>query len=943
MGESCIRGNVMEGDGVYKSTDAGKTWTHVDFPDARVISKIRIHPTNPNIVWVAAFGRLSIPSEARGIYKTTDGGRTWKKTLFKDDKTAGIDIAVDRHNPDTLYAAMWEAYRMEYTMSSGGPGSGLWKSTDGGDTWKDITHNPGLPDGIDGKIGVSVSGADPNRVYALVENANGGVFRSDDAGATWKMTNNGRNLRQRAFYYTHITADPHNKDLVYAQDVGTFVSRDGGVTFTNFAGSDSHDIWIDPDDSNHFMYANDGGGTVTYTALTQPTFTAKDYPTGQFYHVVATAHVPYHICGAQQDSSTICVPSDTGLAGGGGGRGGRGGGGGAGGGGRGGGATNNTYGAGGAEPGYIAPDPNDPDVFYAGGNNGSFLTKINRRTGENREVGPYPLEFSGQASKDLVERIQWTFPIVFSTVDTHVLFAASQHLWRSTNGGQTWDKLGGDALTRHDPKTMGDSGGPITHDMNSPEVYATVFAIAPGKTDVNVIWTGSDDGIVSVTRDGGKTFANVTPKDMPDFGRVSIIDASAFDAATAYVAVKRPLLGDMAPYIYRTHDFGRTWTKIVNGLGPLDFVHAVREDPTRKGLLYAATQHGVYYSYDDGDTWRSLSLNLPDCPVSDLVVTANDLAISTHGRGFYILDNVGPIRQYSLSMASQSVVLFKPNDAIRSAGGATISYWVKEAPQSLTVQVFDAKGTLVWPVANAGGGGRGGGGGGRGGGRGGGFGGGTPSTAVGMNSVSWNLRYPDATSFPGMILWGGGVSGPAAPPGTYTVRLTADGKVQSQPLVVKRHPLYKDVTDADLQAQFDLAIQIRDKTSEANNAVIQIRSIKAQVADRLSKSQDAQLKASGDKLVNDLSAVEADIYQVKNEAGQDPLNFPIKTNNRLASLLSMVNHGDGRPIGNAPVVFKDLVAELKNETDRLAETLVGDLATFNTPAKRLGLDPVIEK
>jgi len=499
-------------------------------------------------------------------------------------------------------------------------------------------------------------------------------------------------------------------------------------------------------------------------------------------------------------------------------------------------------------------------------------------------------------------------------------------------------------LTRHDPKTMGDSGGPITKDMNSPEVYATVFAIGPGKTDVNVIWTGSDDGIVSVTRDGGKTFANVTPKDMPDFGRVSIIDASAFDAATAYVAVKRPLLGDMAPYIFRTHDFGKTWTKIVNGLGPLDYVHAVREDPTRKGLLYAATQHNVYYSYDDGDTWRSLSLNLPDCPMQDLVVTANDLAIATHGRGFYILDNIGPLRQYSLQMATQNIVLFKPNDAIRSAGNATVSYWVKQAPQNLKIEILDTKGTVVWPVVNNAGDGRGGGGGGgrgAGGGRGG--GGGAPSTAPGMNSVTWNMRYPDATSFPGMILWGGGVGGPAAPPGTYQVRLTADGQTQTQPLVIKRHPLYKDVTDADLQAQFDLAIQIRDKTSEANNAVIQIRAIKTQVTDRLSKSQDPQLKAAADKLVKDLSAVEEDIYQVKNQAGQDPLNFPIKTNNRLASLLSMVNHGDGRPIGNAPVVFKDLVAELKNETDRLKETLVGDLAAFNTHAKRLGLDPVSEK
>lgn len=970
-GEADIRGNIQPGDGVYKSTDAGKTWARVGFEHSDAISKIRIDPTNADIVFVADFGKYSVPSDERGVYKSTDGGKTWRRVLFRDDKTGAIDLWIDRHNPKVIFAALWEAYRKEYTMSSGGPGCGLFKSTDGGETWTEITHNPGLPSGIDGKIGVSVSGADPNRVYALVENEHGGVFRSDDAGATWTLTNAQRVLRQRAFYYTHITADPNNKDLVYAQDTGTFKSTDGGKTFVMWAGADSHDIWIDPDDSNHFMYANDGGGTETFTALTQPVWSSRAYPTGQFYHVITTAHVPYHVCGAQQDSSTICVPSTNGLATAGFGR--RGGGGGRGAGGAQVDPLADTYDAGGGEPGYIAPDPNDPDIFYAGGNNGEFLTRINRRTGENREVGPYPLEFSGQASKDLVERIQWTFPIIFSPVDTHVLYTASQHLWRSTNGGQTWDKLGGDQLTRHDPSTMGDSGGPITHDMNSPEVYATVFAIGPGKTDVNVIWTGSDDGIVSVTRDGGKTFTNVTPKDMPDFGRVSIIDASKFDAASAYVAVKRPLLDDQRPYIFRTHDFGRTWTKIVNGLGPTDYVHAVREDPTRRGLLYAGTQHGIYYSYDDGETWRSLSLNLPDVQISDIWVTPNDLTIATHGRGFYILDNIGPIRQFGPAFASApSAYLFKPNDAIRSATSAVIEYWVKQPPHSLTIDIVDPKGTVVHAFSNAPapaaapaeggrGGGRGGGGGLTGpaacapgaelgggfGGRGG-RGGGAPgpdraSIAAGLNCVIWNVRYADAVDFPNDIMWGGGIGGPLGAPGTYQVKMTVDGVTQTQPLVVVRDPLYKDVTDADLQEQFDLAIQVRDKLSEANQAVIDIRRMKGEVADRESKSTDAGLKAAGDRLTASLSGVEQDIYQVKNESGQDPLNFPIKTNNRLGSLLSMIDHGDGKPIGNAPVVFADLKVELKGETDRLAHVVATDLVAFNAEAKRLGLAAVTQK
>ena len=939
MGESCIRGNIMSGDGVYKSTDAGKTWAHIGFEDSPVISKIRIDPTNPDIVYVAAFGKLSAPSDKRGVFKTTDGGKTWKRTLFRDNKTAAIDISIDPKNPKIIFAAMWEAFRLEYTASSGGPGSGLFKSTDAGETWTEITRNPGMPTGMIGRIGVAVSGADDTRIYAIVENENGGLFSSDDQGATWKLVNSGRNIRQRAFYYTHVTADTHNKDLVYVLNVGTVRSTDGGKTLTQFAGGDSHEVWVDPDDSNHVMHASDGGGAVSYNALSTPaTFTARDYATGQWYHVAATRHLPYHVCGAQQDSSTVCVSSANGLApaGGGGGRGG----------GRGAAPAGPVqYGVGGAEPGYIAPDPKDPDVFFSGGNNGSWLERLNRRTGETREVGPYPLIYSGQPSKEIPERIQWTFPIMFSPVDPNVIYTATQHVWKSTNQGNTWTKLGGD-LTRHDPKTMDVSGGPITHDMNGPEVYATVFAIGPGKTDVNVIWAGSDDGLVNVTRDGGKIWTNVTPKDMPDFGRVSIIDASKFDVGGAYVAVKRPLLDDFAPYIFRTKDFGKTWTKIVTGIAPNDYVHAVREDPTRKGLLYAATQHGISISFDDGDHWQSLSLNLPEVPVADLIVERNDLAIATHGRGFYILDNIGPLRQAGTPTMTGDVVLLKPNNAIRSYNQATVQYILRKPAQSLTMEFVDAKGTVIRkltggtatppaPAADpaAGGGGRGGRGGGA----------AMPlSTSVGMNSATWNLRYPDATSFPGMILWGGSVTGPMAPPGTYTVKLTVDGKTLTQPLVVERNPLYS-ATDADLIEQFNFLIQVRDKTSEANNAVIQIRSIKTQVADRIAKSNgDAKLKATGDRLLGNLSTVEGEIYQVKNQSGQDPLNYPIKINNWLAGLLSMVGNGDGKPTTEAPKIFTDLSGKLKAQTDNLAEVFTKDFIAFNAELKRLGLDVVVK-
>jgi photosystem II stability/assembly factor-like uncharacterized protein len=964
MGESCIRGNILPGDGVYKSTDAGKTWTHVGFENSQAISKIRIHPSNPDVVFVASFGRYGVPSEERGVFKSADGGKSWRKVLFRDNKTGAVDISIDRKNPNVMYAALWEAYRVEYQMSSGGPGSGLFKSTDGGDTWTEITRHPGLPAGVVGKIGVSVSGADSTRVYALVENENGGLFVSNDAGATWALANGSRSIRQRAFYYTHVAADPVNKDTVYMLNTSAFRSTDAGKTLTNVGGGthgDHHDIWIDPDDPKHLVIGNDGGGAVSMAG--GQGWSAQDFPTGQFYHVATTKHVPYHVCGAQQDSSTICVPSDAG--------GGRGGGGG---GGRGGAAQ--TYGAGGSEPGYIAPDPKDPDIFYAGGNNGSFLTRLNRRTGDLREVSPYPRMFSGEPSSALVERWQWTYPIIFSYADPNVLYTSSQHVWKTTNGGQTWDKISGD-LTRHDPKTMGPSGGPITHDMNSPEVYGTVFAIGPGKKDVNIIWAGSDDGLVHVTRDGGKNWTNVTPKDMPEFGRVSQLDASSFDPGGAYVAVKKPLLDDLDPYIFRTHDFGKTWTKVVGGIKPNDYVHAVREDPTRRGVLYAGTEHGFYISYNDGDRWEPLSLNLPDTQVSDIWVEANSVAIATHGRGFYILDNVEALRQAGSETTSADAYLFKPADAIRGSGGATISYLLRKPAEKLTIDILDAQGNVVQSIPG-GAGGRGGGRGGRGrggaapaagageqtpveqppaqpvaagqqaGGRGeppaegeegGGRGrGGAPTAPMtaGLNRVTWNLAYAGATAFPGMVLWGGSTNGPAALPGTYQVRLTADGRTQTQPLVIRRHPL-RDISDADLKEQFDLAMQIRDKVSEANNAVIQIRALKQQITERTGKSADPQLKAAADRLTTNLSAVEEEIYQVRNQSNQDPLNFPIKINNRLASLLRAVTMGDGKPIGNAYPIFKDLSAELKAQTDRLQRVLATDVSTFNAEAKRAGV------
>ncbi|MGE0554042.1 MAG: WD40/YVTN/BNR-like repeat-containing protein [Gemmatimonadales bacterium] len=940
-GETCIRGNIMPGDGVYKSTDGGATWTHVGFRQSHGVSKIRIHPTNPSIVYVAVFGKYSAPSDERGVYKTTDGGRSWRRVLFRNDATAAIDLSIDPTDPNVVYASLWEAYRKEYQMSSGGPGSGLFKSTDGGETWTEITRRPGLPQrGVVGRIGVSVSGANPLRVYALVEHDSGGLFRSEDAGRTWAKINESRSIRQRAFYYTHVFADPGNADVVYIENTALFRSTDGGKTLDNVGRGthgDFHDLWIDPDDPSHLVVGNDGGGAVSFD--TAGKWTAQDYPTAQFYHVVTTAHVPYHVCGSQQDNSTLCVPFDWNAAAVGLGIGRR----------RGAargadstrditaGAMAVAYVAGGGEPGYIAPDPRNPDLFYSGTNNGAYVDKFNRRLGISREVNPYPWFYSGEPAIDIRERWQWTFPILFSPVDRRTLYVSSQRLWATTDGGQTWRALSGD-LTRHDPATLGKSGGPITGDMNGPEVYATIFAVGPGKRDINVIWTGSDDGLVHVTRDGGTTWTNVTPPDMPDFGRVSQIDASAFGSGAAYVSVRRPLLDDLAPYIWRTKDYGKTWTRIVSGIRSDAYVHAVREDPTRRGLLYAATQHGVYLSYDDGDRWQELNPDLPDLPIVDLIVEDNELVIASHGRGFWVLDNLAPLRQIEPATLSSRLTVFTPPTAVRSGPAVVLSWWQGRKADSVRLEILDSAGAVLRTYrqdttsadsASTGGERAGRDRGGR-----------YLPNVVGLNRLAWDLRGEGATTFPGMILWGARTDGPLLPPGRYAVRVVADGESARAPLVVRRNPWIEDVTDADLRAQYVFAARVRDKVSEANEAVIAIRRVKAQLEDRVERTDDATLERLASRLDADLSDVEGNIYQVRNQSNQDPLNFPIKVNNRLANLMTMAQRGDGRPTSNMPEIFRILSDELASYTGRLAELWRRNLKAVNAELERLSLPPL---
>ena len=937
-GETCIRGNILPGDGVYRSRDAGETWEHVGFAESHGISKIRIHPTDPDIIYVASFGKYGVTSEERGVFRSTDGGDSWERVLFRDERTGAIDLALDRNNPDVLYVSLWEAFRKEYTMSSGGPGSGMFKSVDGGDTWTEITRNPGMPqEGVVGRIGLAVSSANSNRVYALFENDNGGLFRSDDAGDSWELINDERRIRQRAFYYTHVFADHHDEDVVYVQNTSFFLSTDGGATYeviNNGTHGDFHDFWVDPDDPAHSVVGNDGGGAVSFT--TGSDWTDQEFSTAQFYHGVTTAHIPWHICGSQQDNSTLCLPSDwnagqfaSALADTAGDSGAR--------------APAITegsmdvfYRSGGGEPGYIAPDPKDLDVFFSGTNNGRYIDRFNRRLGTSREVNPYPWFYSGEPAIDMVERWQWTFPIIFSPIDANVLYASSNRLWRTTDGGTNWDALSPD-LTRADPMTLGHSGGPITGDMNGPEVYATIFSVGPGKVDIDVIWTGSDDGLVHVTRDGGENWDNVTPPDMPDFGRVSQVDASAFDAGKAYVSARLALLDDFRPHIWKTDDFGETWTRIVGGIREDAYVNSVREDPNRAGLLYAGTNHGVYISYDDGGSWQELNPDLPDMPITDVIPEHDELAMASHGRGFWVLDNVGPLRQAEAGMTERDLVLFEPAVAYRSANGVMLSWWLGDEAEDGMLEIVDAAGEVVrtflpeepadddeedgqerdrWAGAAL------------------------PMEA-GLNRLRWDLRTDPAATFPGMVLWGVRTMAPVVPPGTYSVRLTVDGRSETTEVEVQRNPWITDVTDEDLIAQYEFGVQIRDKVNDANLAVIAIRDAKAQLDERLEASDDERLGEAGERLREAASDVEGDIYQVRNRSNQDPLNFPIKVNNRLANLLSMSERGDGRPGSGMYAVFEIMVERLTGYLARLEAVWGEELVEVNEVLRGLGMEEIV--
>jgi photosystem II stability/assembly factor-like uncharacterized protein len=964
-GEACIRGNIVGGNGVYKSIDAGKTWRFVGLADTHAIGRLAVNPKNPDIAFVAALGHPFAENEERGIFRTQDGGKTWQKVLYKDAKSGGIDVVFDPSNSNILFAALWQAKRTPWSLDSGGPGSGLYRSIDGGTTWKELKGH-GLPEGILGRIGVTVSGANPNRVWAVVEAEKGGIYRSDDGGDSWHITTDDHRFRQRAWYYSHIFADPKSENTVYILNTAAYRSNDGGKTFTSIHAphGDNHALWIDPTNPTRLINGNDGGATVS-TDNGNTWTSVYNQPTAQFYHVTTDDRFPYHVYGAQQDNSTVAIASASAE-----------------------GAIDRPdwYAVGGGESGYIAPDPVDPEIVYAGSYGGE-ITRHDHRTGEEQAINPWPVNPIGWAAADVKHRFQWTEPIVFSPHDPKTMYFAGEVLFKTTDAGMSWTIISPD-LTRNDKSKQAASGGPITKDNTGVEVYDTIFSIVESPVQKDLIWAGTDDGLVQLTHDGGLHWENVTPKAMPDWGTVSMIEASSHEAGTAYLAVERHKSDDFAPYVFKTTDFGKTWTKLVEGLPTNDYVHAVRVDPRRPNLLFAGTERGVCISFDDGARWQPLQLNLPPSPVNDLVIKNTDLVIATHGRSFWVLDDISPLEQYEGSIPQQEAHLFMPAAANHTAfrgsffapsgsvgknppAGAVINYWLKaslkkpdqakpasgavESPQSeaspstssleaakadkdeapkITLEILDSSGKVIrkYPKkeesgeeegeedffsrgANAGS---------------------LPADA-GLNRFVWDLRYEGATKVPHAPLWGGSTDGPEALPGTYQARLTVLGKSYIAPLEIKADPRLKTGSE-DLAKQFDLLLKIRDKVTETDDAIIQIRDVREQINSinkRLKNDPRAKAIAdAGKALDTKMTEVEEALIQTKAKSGQDVLNFPVRLNNHLVALSGVVGSADSAPTKQSYEVFDMLDKAVDEQLAKWKRIVSSDVAAYDNLMKQ---------
>ena len=951
-GEACIRGNIISGNGVYKSIDAGKTWSYAGLRDTEAIGRLVVHPKDSNIVFVAALGHPFGPNAERGIFRTTDGGKNWSKVLFKDENTGGIDIAFDPTNPNILFAGLWQAHRSPWSMDSGGPGSGLYRSTDGGNTWKHLEKH-GLPETTIGRIGVAVAYANGNRVWALIEADKGGLFRSDDGGDNWTLVNSDRQYRQRAFYYTHLFADPRSVDAVYILNTGMYRSIDAGKTFRPIRTphGDNHGFWVDPHDAERMIESNDGGANVSTNGGASWT-TEGNQPTAQFYHVITDNRFPYHVYGSQQDNSSVETASASD---------------------RGGIDRPDWHAVGGGESGYIAPDPRDPEIVYAGSYGGE-ITRYDHHTGQEKNITPWPINPIGAAAVDQKYRFQWTEPIVFSPHEQNTLYFAAQVLFKTTDAGMNWQIISPD-LTRNDKSKQQASGGPITKDNTGIEVFDTIFSVVESPLQKDLIWVGTDDGLVQITTDGGKNWSNVTPKNVPEWGTVTMIEASPSAAGTAYVTVERHRLDDFAPYAFKTNDFGKTWTSITNGIPAGAYMHAVREDKKRKGLLYAATEKGVYASFDDGANWQSVQTNLPVVPVWDITMHGNDLVAATHGRSFWILDDLSPLQQYKPDIAKEDVHLYTTtaaNHTLFSGGffggggnatgqnppaGAVIYYSLKtelkkdekkdgaasdagDAPKKspVTLEILDQKSQVIrklppkpQPQESDDEG----------------FGGRQDRplpTEAGLNRYVWDMKYEGASRVPRSPLWAGNTDGPEALPGTYQVRLTVNGKQFTAPLEIKPDPRLS-VTQQDLEKQFDLLIKIRERVTQAHDTVNQIRDIRTQIG-ALNKRLEGQAQAkavadAGKQLDKKMTEIEEVLIQTKAKSNQDVLNYPIRLNNYLVALGGVVASSDSAPTQVSYEVFDSLSKQVDEQLAKWKTVLNTDVPAYNDVVKQQQVPAII--
>ncbi|HEV2490153.1 MAG TPA: hypothetical protein VGT03_10125 [Candidatus Acidoferrales bacterium] len=934
-GEPCLRGNISFGNGMYKSVDAGKTWTHIGLEDTRHISKVLIDPKNPSTIFVAAIGHAFGPNEQRGVFRSTDAGKTWQKVLYKDDKTGAVDLVFDQANSHILYAALYQEIRTPWSFTSGGPGSGIYRSVDGGTTWTQITGN-GLPEGIYGRIGLAV-GADSNRVYALIEAKKGGLYRSDDAGKTWEMVNDDQRFLQRAWYYMHIFADPKAPDTVYILNTGTYRSTDGGAHFTPIAvpHGDDHALWIDPKNPNRLIEGNDGGATITVDG--GKTWTDQDnQPTAQFYHVAVDNQFFYYVYGAQQDNSTVATASETnhGVI-----------------------TDKDWYDVGGGESGYIVPDPKDSNIVYAGGNWGT-MTRLDRRTGQVQDVTVWPVNPSGWSAGELAHRFQWTAPIAISPFDSNTIYIGGEKLFKTTDAGMNWTAISPD-LTRNDKSKQLPSGGPLTIDQTSVEYYDTIFTVAESPVERGLIWTGSDDGLVHITRDGGKSWTNVTPKGLPEWSRIGLIDASPFAAGTAYLAADRHRLDDFHPYVFKTTDFGKTWTQITSGLPESgSYVHAVRVDPVRKGMLYCGTETGAYISFDDGAHWQTLQLNMPTVPVTDLVLHGDDLVIATKGRSFWILDSLGALRQANAELTSEDAHLYRPDTVWRTRrgsanpkyfllygenapDGAVIDYYLKSEPkEKISLEILDSQGKVVRKYSseakkkeespsesgdefNP------------------------PETIpakAGLNRFIWDLRYETPVLIPGQVFDGAdNPKGPLAIPGQYQVRLVAGGKALTEPLTVKLDPRVKATPEA-LRQEFDLSLKIRDEITAADTTVNELNSVKTQITALHKRlGADAKNKAildAADALVKKTEPIDSQLWQGKMKASEEDLNFPDEINDQLKGIAEFMEQSDNAPTAADVAAYDDLSGKVAKLVAQWREIKEKDLVALNEQIRKADIPAI---